>query len=358
MVVGGNVTLTATPVPGNAPVTWSWTTAAVGTANITAGAATASGTISAVALGETAITVTAAGAEASTASATITVNVIPPPLDAPGNLLFARDPTRDFNPWTETRENNLMGISWSRVTGSVEYNIFVFTNEDESDPNNAAFYRLDVEPTFNPLAEFTQIDLSGGPYWFRVQAVGDGAANSNSLLSEPMGPFWHSTAFTQNREVEWIVERLNNSAIPVLVLDVRRADERYVTPDTAGVNPTYGRVVGDFHVVWPGHNADTAYDRDGATAATFQDGVLAAWQKVVEDLTPEQEAWLTLEERGHRDIYVFVYCAGGVRSLPGSRVMATLGFTNVYEIGGFTGGVSNLRTNLPEHLRELNPNRP
>jgi len=361
LIVGDNVTLTAAPVPGNARVTeWEWASSAGTVASITGTGYTRE--VSGAAVGTAEITVTATG-PGGTHTTTINVTVSPlPPLSTPGNLVFARQGMNLLDPLDGERRT-VTGLSWAPVTGSVGYNILVFTTENETNLANALPHVGNVDsPAFNPLTGFTALQLPDGPYWFRIQAVGDNVDNSSSALSVPMGPFWHNTErtilaptpVTPEGRVEAVAfarERLENENIPVIVIDVRRADERYVTEHSPANPTTYGRIVDDFFVTWA--NNELAFTRDGATDATFQAGVLAAWEEVKANLTPAQRATLT-PALNYRDIYVFVYCAGGVRTVPGTAAIATLGFTRVYDIGGFTGG-TNLRGagGLPEELLDL-----
>jgi len=185
-----------------------------------------------------------------------------------------------------------MGLSWGDVDNRATFSVFAFTNANNVNPRRAAARVDNIDALhLDVLAEFGG-SLSGGPFFFRVQAVG---GNYVSPLSAPMGPYWyiqHSDELADDPAGSYAI--FTNPEIPVLVLDARRVHER----------EAQGHIVGDVHVLWP--NAGAAAE-DGATHAGFKDAVLVAWQNFIDtELTAAQRG--NLDRRlGYRDIHIFVY---------------------------------------------------
>lgn len=185
-----------------------------------------------------------------------------------------------------------MGLSWAEVASRETFTVFAFRNRIEYNPAQAYARVEGINAlNLNVNTDFSA-DLSDGPFWFRVQAV---AANANSALSEPMGPFWntvHSDEFSADPQASLAV--FNNPDIPVLLLDARRVIER----------EEQGHVVGDVFVLWPNQ---IAVEEEGVTHAGFQNAVLAAWYNfIANELTDAQRANLD-PQLEYRDIHVFVY---------------------------------------------------
>ena len=206
------------------------------------------------------------------------------PLDVPINLVLNRGhiPELSFG--------GPMGLSWDDVSGRTTFTVFAFRNESENNPSEAYAFVDNIDALYLNVNTGFAADLSNGPFWFRVQAVG----GSNSALSEPIGPFWntfHSDEFAANPAGSFAL--FNNPAIPVIVLDTRRPVER----------ATQGNIVGDIHVPWP--NALAV--EEGITHADFQNAVFAAWQNFIDnDLTEAQRANLN-PELEYRDIHFFIF---------------------------------------------------
>lgn len=243
-----------------------------------------------------------------------------PVLDTPTDFAFNR------GIGTATAPNWPVGLSWADVDDRVTFSLYVFRNAVQSNPNQA--YRV-VEGidalSFNVFTELAE-ELSDGPFWFRVQAVG--VETDVSALSEAIGPYWYVASPIPILQASQSLALFTDPAIPVLLIDTRRA---------GGEREAQGHVAGDVNVVWPLNQL--ALD-EGATHATFQEGVLAAWQSfIANDLTAAQRATLN-PALAYRDIHIFIYCWVGGRTPSAARSVATLGFTNVYDIGGFGSGTT------------------
>jgi len=185
-----------------------------------------------------------------------------------------------------------MGLSWTEVENRETFTVFAFRHYDDIDPSDAYVYADGIDALYLNINEAFSYDLSDGPFWFRVQAVADGFADSH--LSEPMGPFWyniHSDEFAHDPVGSLAI--FSNPEIPVIVLDARRPVER----------ESQGNVVGDTHVPWP----NAAAVEEGITHTDFQDAVLEVWQNFIDNyLTDEQRANLDAD-LGYKDIHIFVY---------------------------------------------------
>ena len=205
------------------------------------------------------------------------------PLDTPSSLVLNRGHIE------ELAFGGPMGLSWAEVEGRETFTVFVFQNNTENNPDAAYMYFDGIDELY---LDINTAELSDGPFWFRVQAVGDEL--DNSALSAPVGPFWyavHSDQFASNPAGSLAI--FNNAEIPVIVLDSRRPVER----------ADQGRIIGDTHVPWP----NAAGVEEGITHADFQNAVLAAWQNFIDnDLTEAQRANLD-PELEYRDIHIFVF---------------------------------------------------
>lgn len=206
-------------------------------------------------------------------------------LDTPTNLVLNRGHVEAL------AFGGPMGLSWDDVAGRDTFSVFVFRDAASANPN-AAFDQVDGINALYLNVNTAFVDLTDGPFWFRVQAL---AGEEFSPLSAPMGPFWyavHSDAFAFNAQGSYAV--FANPAVPVIVLDTRRIGERQAQ----------GHIAGDTHVLWPNAGATA---EDGASHEAFQTGVLAAWENfVATGLTPAQRANLN-PALGYRDIHVFIY---------------------------------------------------
>ena len=188
-----------------------------------------------------------------------------------------------------------IGLSWAEVANRDTFTVYAFRDQGEANPMEAYAIVDNIDALHLDVNEAFTGSLSDGPFWFRVQAVADPlTAFEDSLLSAPIGPFWntiHSDLFANDAAGSCAV--FNNPNIPVLVIDTRRLVERQ----------EQGHVVGDVHVTWPNALAVEA----GFTHASYQAGVLAAWQNFIDnDLTDAQRATLN-PALGYRDIHIFVY---------------------------------------------------
>ena len=209
----------------------------------------------------------------------------PATLDTPANLVLNRGHIEAL------AFGGPMGLSWDDVAGRETFNVFVFRDATSTNPN-AAFDQIGGINALHLNVNTAFVNLSEGPFWFRVQAL---AGEEFSALSAPMGPFWysvHSDQFAFDAQSSYAI--FTNPAIPVIVLDTRRPVERQAQ----------GHIAGDTHVLWP--NAAAAAE-DGASHEAFQAGVLAAWESfIATGLTPAQRANLN-PALGYRDIHIFVY---------------------------------------------------
>ena len=207
-------------------------------------------------------------------------------LNAPNNLILNRGhiPELSFG--------GPMGLSWDEVEERISFTVFAFQSESEDNPDEAYAYVDDIDALHLNVNTAFDFNLNDGPFWFRVQAVGDDL--TSSALSESIGPFWYSyqsDEFAANPAGSFVI--FDNPDIPVIVLDSRRPIER----------ETQGNIVGDTHVPWP----NAAGVDEGITHADFQNAVLAAWEDFIEnDLTETQRATLNpaLE---YRDIHIFLF---------------------------------------------------
>jgi len=207
-------------------------------------------------------------------------------LNTPSNLVLNRGhiPELSFG--------GQMGLSWDDVEGSTSFTVFAFQSESENNPDEVYAYVDGIDVLYLNVNTAFDFDLNDGPFWFRVQAIGDDLASSE--LSEAIGPFWYnyqSNEFAADPAGSFAI--FNNPNIPVIVLDSRRPVER----------ETQGNIVGDTHVPWP----NQVGVEEGITHADFQNAVLAAWEDFIEnDLTDAQRATLNpaLE---YRDIHIFLF---------------------------------------------------
>ncbi|MCL2396495.1 MAG: hypothetical protein FWC93_00325 [Defluviitaleaceae bacterium] len=210
-----------------------------------------------------------------------TVNV---PLDTPANLVLNRGHIEDL------AFGGPIGLSWGEVNERDSFTVFAFTDNTSNTPAEAYAYVDGIDALYLDINTAFDAD---GPLWFRVQAVADYILNS--VLSAPMGPFFNtlqSDVFADDPQGSFAM--FNDPTIPVLVIDTRRPYER----------ETQGNVVGDVHVIWP--NA-IAVEEGLATHASFQAGVLAAWEYFIENhLTDEQREGLDPDLR-YKDIRLFIY---------------------------------------------------
>jgi len=238
-------------------------------------------------------------------------------LDTPANLVLNRGHVQPLS------FGGPMGLSWDDVEDRQNFSVLVFRNAENYDPS-AAFDRVDGIDALYLNVNVAFDDLSDGPFWFRVQALAD---EDFSSLSEPMGPFWyarHSDEFSDNAQGSFAI--FDDPAIPVLALDTRRLTERQAQ----------GHIEGDAHVLW----ANQLAVEEGFTHADFKENVLTAWRNfIANDLTPEQRANLD-PALGYKDIHMFLYCGTASRTVPAARAVATMGFINVYNIGGFVANPS------------------
>jgi len=207
-------------------------------------------------------------------------------LNIPSNLILNR------GHMPELSFGGPMGLSWDEVEDSTSFTVFAFQSQGEDNPNEAYAYVDGIEALYLNVNTAFGFDLNDGPFWFRVQAVGDDLASSE--LSESIGPFWYSyqsNEFAANPAGSFAI--FNDPNIPVIVLDSRRPIER----------ETQGNIVGDTHVPWP----NAAAVDEGITHADFKNAVLAAWEDFIENhLTDAQRATLNpaLE---YRDIHIFLF---------------------------------------------------
>ena len=183
-----------------------------------------------------------------------------------------------------------MGVSWSEVEGAESYTVFVFTDADEQDVEEAYLVIDGIEALYLYVNDV--VDEGTGPFWFRVQASAYDFEDSE--LSDAVGPFWnfmHSDEFADNPYGSYAI--FTDPEVPVIVIDTRRPVER----------EDQGHVVGDVHVNWP----NAAGVEEGITHAEFQAGILAVWQNFIAgELTDEQRANLNPEYE-YRDIHIFIY---------------------------------------------------
>ncbi|MDR0512886.1 MAG: hypothetical protein LBG93_07270 [Treponema sp.] len=211
-----------------------------------------------------------------------------------------------------------MGLSWGEVAGRDTFSVFVFTDAASTNPD-VVFDQVEGINALYLNVNTAFADLSGGPFWFRVQAV---SGEGFSALSAPMGPFRyavHSDEFAFDAQGSYAI--FANPAIPVIMLDTRRLVER----------EAQGHVAGSAHVNWPNLLAT----EEGESHALFQDRVLATWEDfIANELTPAQRASLN-PALGYKDIHMFLYCGTASRTVPAARSVSTLGFVNVYNVGGF-----------------------
>ena len=207
------------------------------------------------------------------------------PLDTPTNLVLNRGHIENL------AFGGPIGLSWAEVDNRATFTVFAFKGDGEHDSDEAYTCVDGIDALYLDVNTAFPADLSDGPFWFRVQAV---AGDLVSELSEPMGPFWyavHSDEFADNPAGSFAI--FDNAEIPVIVVDTRRPAER----------ADQGNIVGDVHVPWP--NAMAV--EEGITHADFQNGVLAAWQKFIDnDLTEAQRENLN-PELAYRDIRMFFY---------------------------------------------------
>jgi len=207
-------------------------------------------------------------------------------LSTPSNLILNR------GHMPELSFGGPMGLSWAEVEDRISFTVFAFQSQGEDNPNEAYAYVDGIDALYLSVNTAFGFDLNDGPFWFRVQAVGDDLASSE--LSESIGPFWYSyqsDEFAANPAGSFAI--FNNPDIPVIVLDSRRPIER----------ETQGNIVGDTHVPWP----NAAAVDEGITHEDFKNAVLAAWEDFIEnDLTDAQRATLNpaLE---YRDIHIFLF---------------------------------------------------
>jgi hypothetical protein len=184
-----------------------------------------------------------------------------------------------------------MGLSWDEVDGRESFTVFAFRNANELDIDGAYDVVEGINALYLDVNTAFAADLTDGPFWFRVQAVG---AEDYSDLSVAMGPFWntvHSDEFVEYpaRNLEVFLD----PDIPVILIDLRRPYER----------ENQGNVVGDTHVIWP--NAVAV--EEGATHAGFQADILRIWENfIANDLTDAQRESLD-PDLGYRDIHMFFF---------------------------------------------------
>ncbi|MCL2396494.1 MAG: hypothetical protein FWC93_00320 [Defluviitaleaceae bacterium] len=206
-----------------------------------------------------------------------------PQLNAPAGLVLNRGHVETL------AFGGPIGLSWDEVEDAATYTVFAF----QGDADEAYAYVSGIDALYLDINTAFDADLTDGPFWFRVQAVADDFAASD--LSPAIGPFWntlHSDEFADNPQGSFAI--FENPDVPVLVIDTRRPVER----------ETQGNVVGDVHVIWP--NA-LAVEEGIATHASFQAGVLAAWQNfIANDLTDAQREHLN-PDLAYRDIAIFIY---------------------------------------------------
>ena len=207
-------------------------------------------------------------------------------LPAPTNLVLNRGHIEDL------AFGGPMGLSWDEVDGSATFTVFAFRNLDEDSPNEAYASVEGIDTLYLNVNIAFDADLSNGPFWLRVQAVADDGGYS--ALSVPIGPFWntlHSDELSYDPEASY--NMFFNSGAPIIIIDTRRPAER----------EEQGNVVGDVHVPWP--NAVAV--EEGVTHASFQEGILAAWQNFIDnELTDEHREHLN-PYLAYRDIGIFVY---------------------------------------------------
>jgi len=209
-------------------------------------------------------------------------------LDTPANLVLNRGHIEAL------AFGGDIGLSWEEVDERETFTVFAFDNSSSNDPYNAFAYVYGIDSLHFDInaGEAFSVSLSGGPFWFRVQAVAD---ETYSALSQPVGPFWYgieaSNEFAHDPEGSFSI--FENPEIPVIVLDSRRPYER----------ENQGNIIGDTHVPWP----NAAGVEEGITHLDFQNAVLEAWEDfIANSLTDAQRENLD-PELVYRDIHIFVY---------------------------------------------------
>ena len=209
-------------------------------------------------------------------------------LDTPSGLVLNRGHIEELS------FGGPIGLSWGEIDERETFTVFAFQDSGGNDPDEAYAYVAGIaSPYFdiNAGAAFSP-GLSGGPFWFRVQAVSDDFVSD---LSAPAGPFWygleHSNEFAEDPEGSFAI--FDDPEIPVIVLDSRRPYER----------ENQGNIIGDTHVPWP----NAAAVEEGVTHADFQNAVLAAWESFVNDSLTDAQRDNLDPELGYRDIRIFVY---------------------------------------------------
>ena len=190
-------------------------------------------------------------------------------------------------------------ILWDAVSGADSYTLYVFADENETDPAKAVRIQENVSPGFalQATARTGDLDLPlpHGEFFFRVKAV---AASGEPLLS-------NAAPYTPGR-------RINSAQVHNLIAAF---NGNYIIVDTR--NLTASEILG-------GHNVNSIF-------VPSNNGV---------NPYPEFEARILHELQAMptyngKDTLIFTHCQGGNRSRPTALFLAEEGYY-AFDIGGWT----------------------